>query len=516
VEGKAMQMIRSWFTAMPGEHLSCVGCHEVQNTTTPVKRTQASPGKPAVPKPWYGPKRGFAFSREVQPVLDRYCAGCHDGQKAKPNLADVKVMKTSMGNFPASYVELHPYVRRNGPEGVYYILTPLEFHADTSELVQMLNKGHHNVKLDPESWDRLVTWIDLNVPAYGTWNETRQIPGDFAKRRYEMRKEYGMVDEDIEAIPEAPKPVAFQQPAPLAPRPAAVAVPGWPMTAEQAQAAQKALGQTDLKLDLGDAGSIELKRIPAGTFAMGDVNGEMDEFPMAKVTIAKPFWMGATEISLQQYRAFKAEHNNGYYDMHYKDQVRPGYPMDTPEFPVIRVSWDDAMAFCQWLSKKTGKKITLPTEAQWEWACRAGSATPFWYGDRDADFSKNANVADKQISKLAVVGVDPKPKPNPDRFWDYVPKDGRFDDGFLHLAPVTQYEANPWGLKNMHGNVFEWTADAYRPYPYQAAAPSAGGKKTVRGGSWERRPTSARASFRLPYPSWQRVSDVGFRVIVED
>jgi formylglycine-generating enzyme required for sulfatase activity len=194
--------------------------------------------------------------------------------------------------------------------------------------------------------------------------------------------------------------------------------------------------------------------------------------------------------------------------------------MDNPEFPIIRVSWDEAMAFCQWLSKKTGKNVTLPTEAQWEWACRAGTNTPFWYGDLNTDFSKNANVADKQIKKLAVQGVDPKPIPNPDKFWDFELKDDRFDDGTLHLAPVTQYAANPWGLQNMHGNVAEWTLSNYRPYPYDPAAgkndATTPGKKTVRGGSWYDRPKESRSSFRLHYPQWQRVFNVSFRVIVEE
>ena len=92
-------------------------------------------------------------------------------------------------------------MRRNGPEGDYHTLTPLEFHADTSLLVQMLRKGHHNVKLDAEAWDRLITWIDLNVPAYGTYHEIAPIPSNFEKRRYEAKKKYANVDEDIEAIP---------------------------------------------------------------------------------------------------------------------------------------------------------------------------------------------------------------------------------------------------------------------------------------------------------------------------
>ena len=522
-EGMALQQMRSWFVGMPGEVVSCVGCHERQNSTTVPKRGLASLKTPVDPAPWRGPKRGFSFVREVQPVLDKYCAGCHQGQPGRPILADAKIIKTSGGisDLPLSYVELHPYVRRNGPEGDYHTLTPLEFHAHTSLLVQMLRKGHHNVKLDAEAWDRLITWIDINVPAYGTYHEVAPIPSNFEKRRYEAKKKYANVDEDIEAIPNVERqPIIYVQPSPEAPRPEPVTVAGWPFATDKAQAMQAALGETDLRLDLGHSVRLELKKVPAGEFAMGDVNGDADEYPMAAVKIASPFYMGVTEISLQQYQQFDPGHRNGYYDQHYKDQVRPGYLMDSPQLPVIRVSWHQAMAFCQWLSARAGKKVTLPTEAQWEWAARAGTATPMFYGDLNSDFSRYANLADASISKLAVSGVDPQPIDHPDKFWDYVPKEARFNDGVLHLAEIGHYQPNPWGLRDMIGNVAEWTLDTYRPYPYRAEAnpndAGAAASKVVRGGSWSERPKESRASSRLDYPAWQRVYNVGFRVVVLD
>ena len=516
-EGKALQQMRSWFVGMPGEYVSCVGCHERQNASTSLGLAEAARKKPSEPAPWYGPKRGFSFVREVQPVLDKYCSGCHNGQEGRPNLADASIVPTSGGisALPKSYLDLHPFVRRNGPEGDYHTLTPLEFHTDTSRLVQMLRKGHHRVNLDAEAWDRLITWIDINVPAYGTFHEISPIPNNFEKRRYEMKKKYAGVEEDIEAIPAGPTTRPdFVKPEPDAPRPARLELAGWPLNPADASQLKPAGSDSVLPVELGAGVQMSFRKVPAGQFAMGDVDGENDEFPMTAVKIDQPFWMAETEVSLEQYQQFDPNHRNGYYDMHYKDQVRPGYLMDSPKKPVIRVSWQQAMAFCEWLSVRTGRHVTLPTEAQWEWACRAGTSTPMFYGDLNSDFSRYANLSDASIAKLAVSGVDPQPISKPDKFWDFVPKDGRFNDGELHLADCGKYEPNPWGLRDMIGNAAEWTIDDYAPYPYQGAKAPVTGRKVARGGSWAERPKESRASSRQEYPAWQRVYNVGFRVVI--
>ncbi|MDH3346068.1 MAG: formylglycine-generating enzyme family protein, partial [Kiritimatiellaceae bacterium] len=230
--------------------------------------------------------------------------------------------------------------------------------------------------------------------------------------------------------------------------------------------------------------------------------------------------MGTMEVSLAQYLQFNPKHRNRVYDMHYKDQVKPGYDMDKPELPAIRISWNEAIEFCEWLSKKSGLNITLPTEAQWEWACRAGTESSLNYGTLDSDFSEYANLADASLSKLAVSGVNPQPVKNPNKYWDFELKDARFNDQTLHLAPIENYAPNAWGLLNMHGNVSEWTRSAYKPYPYRSTDGkndiSEQGKRVVRGGSWHDRPKRATSSFRLSYPQWQRVFNVGFRIVVED
>jgi len=529
-EGRAVQIMRSWLVGMPGEKLSCIGCHESQNMASPIKTSKAMQRKPEPLTPWYGPARGFSFTSEVMPVIDRYCAGCHDG---KPGLdrfekMGVKVQDRICGTGPCTgkkfsevgipsfenpgkaFANLHPYVRRNGPEGDYHLLTPLEFHADTSELIQMLKKGHHNVRLDDESWDRLYTWMDLNAPFKGSWTESG-ADQSILKRRMELRKLYAFDDFN----PEAPlKPYAKSDTfvMPEAPRSASEVKPEKPVVKEAPSGG--------VELELGNGVKMKLVRIPSGEFSMGSNDETPMEQPVTRVKIDKSFLMGATEVTLEQYRQFDPKHLNGVYDMHYKDQVHRGYYMNVMTLPVIRVSWTKAMEFCAWLSKKTGKKVTLPTEAQWEWACRAGTETPLSYGGLDTQFSKHANMADITVKLMAVTGVNPHPIQNPGPDVDFELKDPRSDDDTLFLAEVGKFLPNPWGLYDMHGNAAEWTRSDYKPYPYKDSdgrnAGSADAKKVVRGGSWKDRPFRCTSSYRLGYPTWQRVFNTGFRVIIEE
>jgi formylglycine-generating enzyme required for sulfatase activity len=162
--------------------------------------------------------------------------------------------------------------------------------------------------------------------------------------------------------------------------------------------------------------------------------------------------------------------------------------------------------------------VTLPTESQWEWACRAGTTTPLSFGDLNTEFSKEANLADITVKKMAVSGVNPQPISNPGPDVDYELKDSRSNDEILHLAKVGSFKPNPWGLFDMHGNAAEWTRSDYKPYPYKADdGRNSGGtdKKVVRGGSWHDRPFRSTSSFRLGFTAWQPVYHTGFRVIIE-
>lgn len=551
-EGRALQHMRSWFTGQPGEVVSCVGCHDQQNSAPPARGTIASRRAPSALKPWHGPSRPFAFANEVQPVIDRHCASCHGGQplepgaRPRPNLASPDLPE-SFKKDPA-YLALHPLVRRPGPESDYHLMRPLEYHADTSELVQMLKKGHHGVTLDNEAWDRLYTWIDLNVPWLGSWSPKPRQPEGLhpGERRKELAQRYEttQVDPEQEFKDATAARLAKGRPAPITavlaggdhakPPPAASGaaagdgsatsrktVTGWPFDAAEAQRRQQAIGagSTRRTLDLGEGVTLELILVPAGSFLMGAETGSADERDVAPVSIDRPFWMGRLEISNRQYARFDSRHDSRFIDQQWKDHTTPGYPANLPDQPVIRVTWEQARQFCAWLARRTGEVVALPTEAQWEWACRAGSASAFSFGGVDADFSEHANLADRNLKKFAVRGVNPQPMPNPGPLDAFIPRVDAADDGAMIAAPVGRYRANAWGLCDMHGNVAEWTRNTYRPYPYRAddgrEVPATAGPKVVRGGSWRDRPERASASFRLAYEPWQPVFNVGFRVVIE-
>ena len=552
-EGCKLQEMRSWFVGVPGETISCVGCHENQNEAPGAPGyTRAAGKRPLAPKPWYGPRRNYAFEREVQPVLDRKCLGCHSGATERKTRMGEKIpsfegSRSPIGHYSKAYVNLMPYVRRNGPEGDYHLLTPLEFHVSTSELYQRLQKGHHGVKLTAEEWDRLITWMDLNVPYWGTWGECtekNQRHQKMLERRAEMARKWAGDTFDPEAVvnpyvPGTEKFVPPEQP----PEPAAAPVPpvaGWPFDAEKARKMQE--GHAPRTIELGAGEKLELAYIPAGSFVMGANDLTPAERPVAAVKIEKGFWMAVTEITQGQMRLMDPAFDNGVYDKHYKDQVNRGYYLGDQDpdfavpghtnFPAIRVSWNQAQSYCRWLSDKIGRRVRLPTEAEWEWACRAGTSTEMNYGTIDDDFSAHENMADHMFIEFAVNGIDPKPiargddpnpKNRPPAIWDYELRDRRYNDHVLMLAKVGSYAPNAWGLRDMHGNAAEWTASEWRPYPYVESDGRNGAKaasddvlRVVRGGSWYRRPMVSGSAWRWRYPAWMRPFDVGFRVVVED
>jgi formylglycine-generating enzyme required for sulfatase activity len=325
-----------------------------------------------------------------------------------------------------------------------------------------------------------------------------------------MRTRFANRPEDPEAIPELPvRQVAYVAPAPLPARSnTPPACSGWPFDAAEAQRRQQAAGQPEWKIDLGGGLTLDMALIPAGQFVIGAADGEMDEYPMSVVTIERPFYMGKFEITNAQFARFDPSHDSGYISVLNKDQGDRGQAANRERQPAIRVTWDQAMSFCRWLSQETGGPFNLPTEAQWEYACRAGTVTPLGFGPCESDFSKFANLADQRVNDLAR-GDSPR----------WIPSMASVNDGSVVSNDVGRYTPNAFGLCDMHGNVAEWTRTVYRPYPYNSGdgrdQPGTQGKRTVRGGSWYDRPHRARSSFRQAYPPWQRVFNVGFRVVME-
>lgn len=210
-------------------------------------------------------------------------------------------------------------------------------------------------------------------------------------------------------------------------------------------------------------------RIPEGTFQMGSENGDEDEKPVHPVKLS-PFYISRTPITQAQYEAVMGTNPS-----HFKGQ----------DNPVDSVSWNDAMAFCEKLSSKSknGEKFTLPTEAQWEYACRAGSTAKFCYGD-DAE----------QLGEYA--------------WYD------QNSEGQTH--PVGEKAPNAWGLYDMHGSVWEWCLDWYGEYPTDPVTdprgPESGDSRVLRGGSWCYLPYYCRSAYRNCNIPDLRRNNVGFRV----
>jgi formylglycine-generating enzyme required for sulfatase activity len=436
--------------------------------------------------------------------------GCHSGQpdpRGQPGLdlrdAPAVVQPSEYGSlthpakFTPAYRALMPLVRNVSLEPDRAMLTPCEFHADTTELVQLLRKGHHGVKLDEESWGRLATWIDLNCPAHGTWHEAvvsvsaTEILKQRDRRRELLQRFAVGRQEDPEAIPTAPA----QKPEPFVPPPEAtaekVACPGWPFDAAEAQRRQAAAATPVRTVKLTADTSLELVCVPAGEFVMGDPEGEPDERPLARVRIERPFWMSRYEITNRQFQQFNPQHDSGLQPvgfLHYSLERR-GAPMNGPQQPVVHISWQEAIDFCRWLSETTGEQFTLPTEAQWEYACRAGTDGPFAY----------------ELPKPRVYAPDDQHTWAKPPTWTYYSHD------------VGPGPANAWDLHDLHGNVAEWTLSTYQSYPYcdddgrNPVAPD--GRKVVRGGSFSDRPPRCRSAFRRDYPAWQKAFNVGFRVV---
>lgn len=239
---------------------------------------------------------------------------------------------------------------------------------------------------------------------------------------------------------------------------------------------------------------IKLVFIQGGCFNMGSPPGEQDrssDEPAHQICV-KNFWLGATETTNRQYHRFKPDHNSGSFQ---------GRPLDRDTQPVVNVTWENAKAFTEWLSWEagTGKRFRLPTEAEWEYAARSGTATRYYWGNeidpRYANFSDRNDPSGASIKSL--------------------------DDGQAVTAPVGSYQSNRFGLSDIAGNVWEWTCSEYdRAYSGQEQGCSdksaTDGLRVLRGGSWNNGPGDLRSAKRFARKPDQRDTMTGFRVLMEE
>jgi len=322
--------------------------------------------------------------------------------------------------------------------------------------------------------------------------------------------------------PPAPKPAEPAPPLITAPAPTLPAVEPAPPISPSSLAAPGQIFRD--KLQDGSEGPV-MVMISLGNFQMGspekEAGRDADE-RQHTVKIEQPFAIGQYEVTRGEFRRFvevtghktDAERNEGGYEgcwVAYREEnewsegYRAGYNWWNPNFkqsdahPVVCVSWHDAMAYAQWLSKQTGYTYRLPTEAEWEYAARAGTTTMRYWGDDPAQACQHANVADQTAKKAF-----------PD--WAAHP----CDDRYVNTAPVGSFQPNAWRLHDMLGNVWEWTCSAYDEN-YGGAEQGcvkdgATTARAVRGGSWDDVPAWVRSALRYGDSPMLRYGNQGFRL----
>ena len=254
--------------------------------------------------------------------------------------------------------------------------------------------------------------------------------------------------------------------------------------------------------DLGDGTELEMVYIPGGTFMMGSPENEEkrydNEGPQQNVTVS-PFFMGKYPVTQGQWRAIASQTN-----LKVKLDLNPELSEFTESYqdidrwqrPVERVKWIEAVEFCERVSKLTGRKYRLPSEAEWEYACRAGTTTPFYFGETITPELVNYDGD-------STYGDGPK---------------GEYRE---QTTPVGQFPANAFGLYDMHGNVFEWCQDVlhdnYNGAPTDGSAWETGGvsnRRILRGGSWYINPWWCRSAIRNYFGSDETVNFlIGFRLV---
>jgi serine/threonine protein kinase len=229
-----------------------------------------------------------------------------------------------------------------------------------------------------------------------------------------------------------------------------------------------------LSVELNDSLRLDLTRIEPGSLVMGSRGGHVDERPPRETRITKPYYLGITEVTRAVYA---------------RAMGLPAPAEDEALKPAALVSWNDARKFCRILSETSGRTVRLPTEAEWEYACRAGSPSAYSFGDDQQLLSAYAWYASNAERGAHAIALQ---------------------------------EANAWGLFDMHGNVAEWCSDYYDEDAYRSSVdadptgPVAGTERVMRGGSYLGIPDDVRSARRLKAPPDAKAPDWGFRVVVEE
>ena len=277
-----------------------------------------------------------------------------------------------------------------------------------------------------------------------------------------------------------------------------------------------------LPRQITNSNGMKLAMIPAGKFLMGSPKNEpdrLDDEKQHEVEITRPFYMGTHEVTVRQFTGFVLATK---YQTEAESDGKGGRAFDGKEFtqkpeftwkklhfaqsvddPVVVVTWSDAVAFCAWMSKREGMTYRLPTEAEWEYACRAGTNSRFNTGDGDEDLKIAGNIADASLKKKWA-----------DASWAMT-----WDDRFPFTAPVGKFRANAFGLHDMHGNAWEWCSDWYGEDYYAKSptqdpqGPATGKERIARGGAWSTQPKFCRSAFRDWHEPGYRSDCVGFRVV---
>lgn len=236
---------------------------------------------------------------------------------------------------------------------------------------------------------------------------------------------------------------------------------------------------------------IEFVLVQKGSFLMGNHSTEKNASNseiVHKVTISHDFWLGRTEVTREQWEKIMGS-----------EEIHPEKPSpfgnSNPQYPVVSISYFDVQQFLEKLNQlSTGNYFRLPTEAEWEFACRAGTTTPFSFGTILSDTLANFNA--EIPSTISTPG-----------------------NNMGHPMPVASYPPNSWGLYDMHGNVWEWVSDWYAPYSAKAVVdpkgPPTGNLKVIRGGSWFFGAENAQSSSRRTHEPNLWGFSIGFRVVCE-